>query len=285
MDSSIVRSERNYIAGMDRQHEQDTMPGDDMCLYLLACMYNKHVYVHNKLFYWCTAICKIRCEVDNDLTRDCEIELVFIHPWLFGEVKRICLPKGHTAPDTQGTSKSGKPNSGTSDTGITENAHSTKTINTDTKKCTVPLIQINSATSKSQPSKANNDVPTSTEPSRHMHRKCKITDYSKLFDYDDDNGKDLATPPSLVMRKRPVNLLKKPSRSRPKIEHNRRKNKQNKKSTKDSQSSTSSPPGTSPTNRSDSQSPIAQPKSTAAGESSLPQKDPNNVEPHDDTTQ
>ena len=56
--------------------QKETTPGDDMCLYLLARMYSKHVYVHNKLFYWCTAIQKIKSEIDLDLIRDCAVELV-----------------------------------------------------------------------------------------------------------------------------------------------------------------------------------------------------------------
>ena len=73
------------LGWIDNMHK-DTTPGDDMCLYLLVCIYNKHVYIHNKLFYWCTAIHKIRCEVDIDLIGDCEVELVFVHLWVFGEV-------------------------------------------------------------------------------------------------------------------------------------------------------------------------------------------------------
>ena len=56
---------------------KDETPGDDVCLYLLARMYNKHVNVHNKQFYWCTAVHKITCEMDLELINDCEVELVF----------------------------------------------------------------------------------------------------------------------------------------------------------------------------------------------------------------
>ena len=57
---------------IEKMHE-DTTPGDNICLYLLACMYNKHVYVHNKLFYWCMAIHKIENEVNLEMINDCEI--------------------------------------------------------------------------------------------------------------------------------------------------------------------------------------------------------------------
>ena len=39
------------LSGWIENMRQDTTPGDDICLYLLARMYNKHVYVHNKIFY------------------------------------------------------------------------------------------------------------------------------------------------------------------------------------------------------------------------------------------
>ena len=83
---------------IENMHKNNT-PGDDMCLYLLARMFNKHVDVHNKMFYWCTAIHKIGYEVDLELINDCAIELVFVHPWVFGEVKKVRLPKGHVTQD------------------------------------------------------------------------------------------------------------------------------------------------------------------------------------------
>ena len=91
------------LSGWIENMRKDTTPGDNVCLYLLARMYNKHVYVHNKLFYWCTAIHKINNEVDLELINDCEIELVFIHPWVFGEVKKVRTPKG-TLPSMSTTS-------------------------------------------------------------------------------------------------------------------------------------------------------------------------------------
>ena len=87
------------LSGWTENMHKDTTPGDDMCLYLLACMSNKHIYVHNKLLHWCMAIHKIRCEVDIDPICDCEVELVFVHPWVFGEVKKVRVPKGHTVTE------------------------------------------------------------------------------------------------------------------------------------------------------------------------------------------
>ena len=102
------------LSGWIENMRKETTPGDDMCLYLLAHMYNKHVYVHNKLFYWCMAIHKIKCEIDLELIHDCEIELVFVHPWVFGEVKRVRIPKGTVPTSTIPSLHKGK------EVGITE---------------------------------------------------------------------------------------------------------------------------------------------------------------------
>ena len=99
---------------------------------------------------------------------------------------------------------------------------------------------------------------------RRTGRKRTVTDYSKLFTYEnnDDLGSNL--PPSPVKRKRPTNLLRKPSRNRQKIERDRKKNKKkkgltvNKKFT-DNKSPTSSAVGKSSPTVSDSLSPEAQP--------------------------
>ena len=124
------------LSGWIENMRKDTTPGDDMCLYLLAHMYNKHVYVHNKQFYWCMAIHKIKNEVDLELIQDCEIELVFIHPWVFGEVKRIRMPKGTVPSMSTMTPKHVK-----KDAGITENSKADQSQ--ETKDCTVTITQIN----------------------------------------------------------------------------------------------------------------------------------------------
>ena len=95
-------------------------------------MYNKHVYVHNKLFYWCTAIHKITSEVDLELIQDCEIELVFVQPWVFGEVKKVRVPKGTTPSLTTMLSKQEE-----KEFGITENNNANQ--ERETKDCSVTL--------------------------------------------------------------------------------------------------------------------------------------------------
>ena len=70
-----------------------------------------------------------------------------------------------------------------------------------------------------------------------------MTDYKNLTDYTEDD--ELTLP---VKHKKPINLLRKPSRNRQKIERTRRKNKKKKgtSATADSQSSASGHVGTSP---------------------------------------
>ena len=169
---------------------KDTTSGDDMCLYLLARMYNKHVYVHNKLFYWCTAIHKIKSEVDLEFIQDCDIELVFVHPWVFGEVKKVRVHKGIV---TTNTASAIKPDN--KDTGITENNKGN--IEHGTKDCSVSLTRIEGLRVDVQltPS-VEEDIPM-----RCTGRKCTIQDYNKLVNYDDDGEIDNNLPPSPAKHK------------------------------------------------------------------------------------
>ena len=124
----MLKEKEQTLSDWIENMRKETTPGDDMCLYLLARMYNKHVYVHNKLFYWCTAIHKIKSEIDLELIWDCAIELVFVHPWVFGEVKRVRIPKGiMPTSSTILTAHKGE------NVGITENSKPHDSI--ETKDC------------------------------------------------------------------------------------------------------------------------------------------------------
>ena len=207
MWTKLMLTEKNQtLSAWTENMQKETTPSDDMCLYLLARMYNKHIYVHTKLFYWCTAIHKIRHEFDLELINDCAIELVFVHTWVFGEVKRVRIPKG--LPPALPT------NHDKQEVGITENINP-QHLNA-TKDCSVvlhPIRQLQDANVK-HPSKSGNSTV------RRTGRKCQVTDYKKLADYTDD---DEHTSPA--KGKKPVNLLCKPSRYRQKIEKTRRNNK------------------------------------------------------------
>ena len=193
----MLRDKDMTLSGWIENMCKDTTPGDDICLYLLAHMYNKHVYVHNKLFYWCTAIHKIKNEVDLELIQDCEIELVFIHPWVFGEVKRVRMPKG-TVPSTSITS----PKHSKNDPGITENSKVNQAQ--ETKDCTVTLTRIKEAQADNLPRPPVEETPQM----RCTGRRCTVTDYKKLINYDKNEEIDNKLPPSPKKhKKRPTNLL------------------------------------------------------------------------------
>ena len=175
---------------------KDTTPGDDICLYLLARMYNKHVYVHNKLFYWCTAIHKIKNEVDLELINDCEIELVFVHPWVFGEVKKVRMPKG-TLPSMSTTS----PKRAKNDTGITENSKVDQAQ--ETRDCTVTLTRIKGAQVNNLPKPPVEE----TQQTRCTGRRRTVTDYNKLINYDENDEIGSKSQPSPKKRKKTTDQL------------------------------------------------------------------------------
>ena len=242
---------------------KDDTPGDNMCLYLLARMYNKHIYVHNKQFYWCTAVHKIMREMDLELINDCDVELVFVHSWVFGEVKKVRVPKGIIPTSTSRSKPDG------SETGITANTSEEKEIDItensnvtqeqETKDCIVSLLRLTEFQTNDSVPKVQNATNI-----RRSGRKLTVTDYSKIINYDDNEGLDINLPPSPVKRKRPTNLLRKPSRNRQRIERNRKRNKNKKgltvdKNITDNRSPTSSAMGTSSSTVSDRLSPEAQP--------------------------
>ena len=64
---------------------------DDIALYLLCRMYDKHVYVHTARFGWCTIPIKFDTKLDAVLPK-CDLELVLLDCWTFGEVLKIRRP-------------------------------------------------------------------------------------------------------------------------------------------------------------------------------------------------
>ena len=69
------------------------MHGDDIALYILSQMFNKHVFIHNSMYGWCTLPYQME---DNyqDIVDKYDLELVFLKCWDFGEVKKIQGPTG-----------------------------------------------------------------------------------------------------------------------------------------------------------------------------------------------
>ena len=218
----ILQHKDMTLSGWIESIRKDSTPGDDMCLYLLARMYNKHVYVHNKMFYWCTAVHVIKREMDLDLINDCDVELVFVHPWVFGEVKRVRVPKGIIPvpgiPITKTKEQSAGITENTSDDArlnITEKTTAKKAQTA--KACSVTLTRIDVSKTSTG---SNPDVQVSP-PTGRACRKRTVTDYKKLINYGEEEELDNI----VLKRKRSTNLLRKPSRNRQRIERNRRRNK------------------------------------------------------------
>ena len=127
------------------------------------------------------AIHRIKSEVDLELINYCEIELVFVHPWVFGEVKKVRRPKG-TIPSASTT---------TPEHAITEN------INIDeaqeTIDCTVPLTSIEGVQDDNLPKPSVEE----TRQTRCNERKRTVTDYNKLINYckNDEIGNNFQPSP------------------------------------------------------------------------------------------
>ena len=75
------------------ENMRDTLThGDDIALHLLCQMYDKHVYVHTTHYGWSTLPMKVNEDLDMLLPK-CDIELVLLDRWSFGEVHKIRKPQ------------------------------------------------------------------------------------------------------------------------------------------------------------------------------------------------
>ena len=72
---------------------------DDIALYLLCRMYDKHVYVHTACFGWCTIPTKFNTKLGVILPK-CDLELVLLDCWSFGEVVKIRRPNIPVTPSS-----------------------------------------------------------------------------------------------------------------------------------------------------------------------------------------
>ena len=61
-------------------------------MYLLCRMYDKHAYVHTSRYGWSTLPLKVNKNLDTVLPK-CDLELVLLDIWSFGEVHKIRKPK------------------------------------------------------------------------------------------------------------------------------------------------------------------------------------------------
>ena len=74
-----------------------TTEGDNIALYILARMYNKHVFVHNLMYGWSTLPYRME-DSYKDVVCKCDLELMHLKCLAFGEVKKIRGPA--SVPDS-----------------------------------------------------------------------------------------------------------------------------------------------------------------------------------------
>ena len=63
-------------------------PGDELTLYILACMYQRHVYVFTQMFWWTTLLYTVPVS-EKELMAQCDVVLVYIWDGVFGELEPI----------------------------------------------------------------------------------------------------------------------------------------------------------------------------------------------------
>ena len=158
--------------------QKSTTQGDDIALYVLCRMFNKHAFVHNAMYGWSTMPYR-REDSHVDIVAKCDLELVFLKCWAFGEVKKIRGPITTQQSDNTPSSINVIPGN-------------------------VPIVNVipgNAARKQTRSSK----TPQKKVTERTSARKRPAIDYSKLGDTGDI--------PSPKKKKRKVNLLRGPSKA------------------------------------------------------------------------
>ena len=158
--------------------QKSTTHGDDIALYVLCRMFNKHAFVHNAMYGWSTMPYR-REDSHADIVAKCDLELVFLKCWAFGEVKKIRGPTTTQQADNTPSSIDVIPGN----------------------VPTVNFIPGNAARKRTRSSK----TPQKKVTERTSTRKRPAIDYSKLGDAGDI--------PSPTKKKRKVNLLRGPSKA------------------------------------------------------------------------
>ena len=187
------------------ENMRDTLThGDDITLYLLCQMYNKHVYVHTAHYGWSTLPMKVNDDLDTLLSK-CDMELVLLDRWSFGEVHKIRKPQ-LPATTTTTTDVITEKVAGTMNPVVTGNVK-------HTVPCSVTVKQIMSGTinpSKCVQGRSGYDMrnhPPPQKVTQHTSgRKQNKVDYAQ-FDLTDD-------PPTPKKRKCKVDSKRKLSARR-----------------------------------------------------------------------
>ena len=173
-----------------------TMHGDDIALYILSRMFNKHVFVHNSKYGWCTMPYRTE-DSHQDIVAKCDLELVFLKCWAFGEVKKIRGPVRTSLTNVE-ESDSTRSSKADKSSGVV----SPKVIPSSVESSN-DVIPGNARRKSTRAPKQTTSLPKKKVTQRTSTRKRPAVDYSKL-----DDGSDILSPPR---KQHKPKLLKKPS--------------------------------------------------------------------------
>ena len=167
--------------------QKTTTEGDDISLYILARMYNKHVFVHDSRYGWSTLPYRIEDDY-NDIVRKCDLELVYLKNWVFGEVKKIRVPTVKPDADEKSIEKPKE-----SEAIIPGNVTNINVITHNVPRKSDRILR-----------KGPTAIPKKMTE-RKSNRKQQNIDYSKL-----DAPTEEPSPPR---KRQKLNLLRKPSKT------------------------------------------------------------------------
>ena len=107
--TSIIRRHKNVtLAEWIKQMVDEDTPGDEIALFALSRMYNRHVIVYTKKYHWTTVVHRVDV-TEEEVAGWCDIHLLFIKPYVFGEIRRIRKPSAPpmlTTPQVKSTEPS-----------------------------------------------------------------------------------------------------------------------------------------------------------------------------------
>ena len=147
-------------------------------------MFNKHVFVHNSKYGWCTM--PYRTEDNHqDIVEKCDLELVFLKCWAFSEVKKI---RGPTR--TSLTNMEDKDSTPANKAAISSGVASPNII--PGSVASLNVIPGNARCRSTRASKQTTPPPQKKVTQCTSSRKRQAVDYSKL---DDVSGIPSPPPP------------------------------------------------------------------------------------------
>ena len=90
--TSIIRRQKKLtLAEWIKWMVDEETPGDEIAIFALSRMYNRHVIIYTKKYHWTTVVHHVDVSED-EVAGWCDIHLLYIKPYVFGEIKRIWKP-------------------------------------------------------------------------------------------------------------------------------------------------------------------------------------------------